>query len=206
MVLDPLVAGGIAVAVLLIVVLLLLWSAAARRAYSGPETVVFARSSWLVLIGAIIVAACVAGMGFVDTQSQNGLFVALVLIGLFALVFTGQFLVPALVFWVADQSGLTRQALAFRTTLPWHTIDWVYPARQTTTYRTYGIKTGQSTTQSLMIEAGPKTKLKLTLRAWLVGGDSRPLIEAIQQRATDAQFGYDKYQAVRQRRLTGGVH
>lgn len=206
MVLDPIVAVSIAAAVLAIAMLLLVWSAAARRAYSGPETVIFARSPWLVLVGAVIVAGCVAGLGFVDPQRDNGLFVALILVGLFALVFTGQFLAPALTFWVADHSGLTRQVVAFKTTLPWHTIDWIYPARQTTTYRTYGIKTGQSTTQSLIVEAGPKVKLKLTLRAWLVGGDPRALIEAIQQRATDAQFGYDKYQAVRQRRATAGVH
>lgn len=206
MVLDPIVAVSIAVAVLAIAVLLLVWSAAARRAYSEPETVMFARPPWLVLVGAALVAACVASLGFVDAQRDNGLFVALILVGLFALVFTGQFLAPALTFWVADHTGLTRQVLAFKVTLPWHTIDWIYPAQQTTTYRTYGIKTGQSTTQSLIVEAGPKTKLKLTLRAWLVGGDSRPVVAAIQQRATAAQFGYDKFQAVRQHRVTVGVH
>lgn len=205
MVLDPIVAIALAVAVLVVAFGLLGWSAAARRAAAGPEMVIFARSPWQLLVGAIIVAVCLASLGFVDTQRDSGLLVAAILVGLFALVFAGQFLAPALVFWVADHTGLTRQVLTFKTTLPWHTIDWVYPAQQTTTYRTYGIKTGQSSVQSLIIEAGPKARLKLTLRAWLVGGDSRPLVEAIQRRATDALFGYDKFQAVRQRRATMGV-
>ena len=206
MVLAPIVAISIAAAILLVTLVLLGWSAAARRgANPGPETVLFARSPWQLLVGAVAAAGCVAGLGFVDTQQNSGVFVALVLVGLFALAFAGQFLASALVFWVADHIGLTRQVLAYKTTVPWHAIDWIYPAQQTTTYRTYGVKTGQSTIQSLMIEAGPNTKLKLTVRAWLVGGEPRPLVEAIQQRATDALFGYDKFQAVRQRRAAIGA-
>ncbi|HEV7128165.1 MAG TPA: hypothetical protein VGN32_12065 [Ktedonobacterales bacterium] len=194
-----------AVGVVLVAAVLLVWATVARRAYSGPETVIFARSPLLFIIGALVTAVCIGGAAFVyDPSQQSGIFVGLILVGLFAVVLAGQFLMPALTFWVADHSGLTRQFLAFKTTLPWHTIDWVYPASKTTTYRTYGIKTGQSTQQSLMIEAGPKRKLKLTIKAFGVGGDTNALVEATRQRATNALFGYDKYPTVQQRR-TGGV-
>lgn len=205
MVLNPPVAVGIAVAILALTLILVWWRAAIRRAHATPGTVTFTRSPWQLLVGGVIVAGCVGSLGFLDEQRDNGLLVALMLVGLFALAFAGQFLAPGLTVWVADQAGLTRQLLAFKTTLPWHTIDWVYPAQQTTTYKTYGIKTGQSTVQSLIVEAGPKRHLKLTIRAWMVGGDARPLVEAIQQRATDAMFGYNQFQAVQQRRATYGI-
>lgn len=196
---------AIAAAVLVITAVLLVWSGSARRSYQGPGTVVFARSPWQLIVGALITAGCVAGLGVVGFDSNSSAFVWLILIALFALVFALQFTAPALVFWVADPNGLTRQWLGFKKTLPWHAIDWIYPEQKTTTYRTYGIKTGRSTVSSLVIEAGPRARLKLVLGAWLVGGDAGPLVDAIQQRATDALFGFDKYSAVQQRRAMGGV-
>jgi hypothetical protein len=196
---------AIAAAILVITAGLLVWSGSARRSHEGPGTVIFARSPWQLIVGALVTAGCVAGVGILGMDGNNPVVLTLILVAMFALVFALQFTAPALVFWAADNSGLTRQWLGFKKMLPWHTIDWVYPEQKTTTYRTYGIKTGRSTVSSLIIEAGPRSRLKLVVRAWLVGGDSGPLVEAIQQRATNALFGFDKYSAVQQRRAMGGT-
>ena len=197
---------AVAAVVLVVTAALLLWNNAAQAARSGPETVIFAHSVGKVIAGAVAMALCATGVGIIGVDPNNGLFLLLVIVGFFALVFWAQFLIPALVFYVADMTGLTRQVLLAKITLPWHAIDWVYPARKTTQYRAYGIKTGSSSEESLMVEAGPKRKIKVTLRAWLVGGDGKPLVNAIQQRATHAQFGFDKSPIVQQRRATGITH
>ncbi len=103
--------------------------------------------------------------------------------------------------WAADNTGLTRRALFVKKTLPWHAIDWVYGSMKRTNYRLYGVvKVGQSTQQELVVEAGPKRKIKVTLKAFLSGGNPQPLKQAIEQNATSAQFGFDKFAAVKQRR------
>ncbi len=50
------------------------------------------------------------------------------------------------------------------------------------------------------MEAGPKQSIKVIVKGWLIGGDARPLLDAIQQRATAAEFGFDRSPVVIQRR------
>jgi hypothetical protein len=203
---NALIPFAVGAAFLVLTAVLLAWSSSARAAYIGPETVIFARSPGKVIGGAVAIALIAAVIGVVGVGTDNTAFIVLLLFGFFAVVWWGQFLVPTLVFYVADASGLTRQVLSFKKTLPWHAIDWVYPARKTTSYRTYGVKMGQSTEEALLVEAGPRQKLKVVLKAWLVRGDAQPLVQAINERATAATFGFDKQPLVRQRRAAGVAH
>jgi hypothetical protein len=202
---TALVPFAVGVAFILVTAGLLMWNAAARSAYSGAEAVVFSRPPAKVIGGALVFVVCAFAAPFIGVDQNNGAFLGLLFVALFAFVWCAQFLASTLVFYVADQSGLTRQWLSIKKTLPWHAIDWVYPARKTTSYRSYGIKVGQSSEDSLMVEAGPKQKIKLVLKAWMIGGDPRPLVSAIEQRARGAEFGFDKSPVVRQRREAGVV-
>jgi len=193
-------AGGI----LLLTVVLVAVNTAAMRGHQGPETVVFARSPIPMVICGVIAAALTAVPAFVPIDSDN--VSLLILPGLFVVLFGAMFAQYYLVFWVADATGLTRQALVFEKTLPWHEVDWVYGSVKTTNYRAYGIvPVGKSTQHDLIVEAGPKRKIKIGLKAFLSGGKPEPLMRAIEQRATGAQFGFDKFGAVRQRRMAGAV-
>lgn len=196
----------IGIVVLVLAVALVAWNASARGACSGPETVIFSRSPAKLLGGGVVFAVAVFAIPFVGIDSNNGIFLALFFVALFALVWCGQFLLPTLMFYVADHEGLSRQILGFKKTLPWHTIDWVYASRKTTSYRAYGIvKMGQSTQESVVAEAGARRQIKIVVKAWLVAGDAKPLLAAVQQRATSAQFGFDKQPFVYQRRGAGGA-
>jgi hypothetical protein len=202
---TALIPFALGVAIILVTVVLLMWNATARGAYGGPEAVFFSRSPAKVIGGALVLVACALAAPFVGVDMNSGAFLGLLLVALFAFVWYAQFLASTLVFYVADQSGLTKQWLAIKKTLPWHAIDWVYPARKTTSYRSYGIKVGQSSEDSLMVEAGPKQKIKIVLKAWMIGGDPRPLVGAIEQHARGAEFGFDKSPVVRERRAAGVV-
>lgn len=43
-------------------------------------------------------------------------------------------------------------------------------------------------------------------KAWLVAGNLDSLLDAIQQRATTAEFGFDKQPLVYHRRAAGTIH
>ena len=62
--------------------------------------------------------------------------------------------------------------------------------------------TGQSTAENPVVEAAPKNAIKVILKGWLIGGDPRPLLGAIEQRATSAEFGFGRSSIVLQRRNT----
>lgn len=196
----------VGVVVLLLTAALLVWNASARGGYTAPQTVIFSRSPVKLIGGAVVLAACAFAAPFVGIDANNGAFLVLAFVGFFALLWCGQFIGPTLTFYVADQHDLTRQALSFKRSLPWYSIDWVYPERKTTSYRAYGIvKMGQSTQHHVIVEAGPQQRIKIVIKAWLVGGNPGPLLDAIQQRATDAQFGFDKQPLVYQRRAAGVI-
>jgi hypothetical protein len=201
---SALVPFAVGIVVLVLTGVLLAWDAAARGAYAAPETVMFRRSPTKLVGGAVVIAICAFAAPFVGVDANNGLFLGLLFVAFFALIWYGQFFAPSLAFYVADANGLTRQILGVKKTLPWYTIDWVYPARKTTSYRAYGVvKVGQSTQDNFMVEAGPRRSIKIVVKAWLIGGDPRPLLAAIQQRATSAEFGFDKSPLVIQRRSVG---
>ena len=195
---------SIAVGVLALIVtaVLLIWTRAARAAHRGAGVVVFCRGGGKLVGGAIVIALSAFAAPFIGLDGSNALTWVLFLVAFFALIWWAQYLAPSLLFYVADQQALTRQWLAFRKSLLWSAIDWVYPERKTTSYRTYGIKVGQSTADNLVVEAGPKRSIKVILKGWLIGGDPQPLLEAIQQRATSAEFGFDRSPIVLQRRNT----
>jgi len=195
-----LISIAVGVLALILTAVLLIWNRAARSAHAGDGVVVFCRGGGKLVGGAIVIALCAFAAPFIGFDGNNGFIWAVLLLAFFALIWWAQFLAPSLLFYVADQQALIRQWLAFRKSLPWSTIDWVYPERKTTTYRTYGIKTGQSTADNLVVESGPKQSIKVILKGWLIGGDPQPLLDAIQQRATSAEFGFDRSPIVLQRR------
>lgn len=202
---PALISAGVGVVLLALTAVLVLWTRSARAAHAGPETVVFCRGGAKLIGGAVVVALCAFAAPFVGFDGENVAIWLLFLLAFFALIWWGQFLAPFVVFYVADHNGLTRQWLSVKKTLPWHTIDWVYPERKTTAYRTYGIKVGQSTEYNLKVEAGPKQSIKIVVKGWLIGGDVQPLTKAIEQRATSAEFGFDRSPVVIQRRNAGVV-
>lgn len=198
---TALIMVGIGLALPLLTVLLLAGSAAARAGHQGPEVVLFTRSWRKPLALSVVFLLLLGASPFVGVDSNNAAFVWLLLLAFFALLFWLQFTIQALVFWVADLSGLSRQVLAFKTTLPWHEIDWVYPQRKRTNYQALGVvKVAQTTEDAIIVEAGPRRRITLALKAWLMGGDAQPLVHAIEERATNAQFGFDKQPLVLARR------
>jgi hypothetical protein len=192
----------IGVLALILTAALLIWTRAARSARAGDGVVVFSTGGGKLVGGVIVIALYAFAAPFIGFDGNNGFIWLLVIVVFFALIWWAQFLAPSLLFYVADQQALTRQWLAFSKALPWGAIDWVYPERKTTLYRTYGIKVGQSTASNLVVEAGPRQSLKVILKGWLIGGDPQPLLDAIQQRANSAEFGFDRSPIVVQRRTT----
>ncbi len=196
---DSLVWVVVAIAILALTAALVVWTNALIRGYTSANAAVLARSPIPMVVCGVLLAACAAVPAVAPINSDNVSF--LLLPALFLALFGAMFAQYYLVFWAADAAGLTRQALFLKTTLPWHEIDWVYGSVKTTNYRAYGIvKVGQSTQHDLVVEAGPKRKIKVTLKAFLSGGKPDALLRAIERQATSAQFGFDKFTAVRQRR------
>lgn len=204
---PALISVAVGVVMLALTAVLIFWTRAARAAaaHTGPETVIVCRGGGKVIGGAVVFAALLFAAPFTGFDVNGGAFIFLLLFAFFALIWWAQFLAPFVVFYVADHTGLTRQWLAVKKTLPWHAIDWVYPERKTTAYRTYGVKVGQSTEHNLMVEAGPKQSIKVIVKGWMIGGDAQPLLDAIQQRATAAEFGFDRSPVVIQRRNAGVI-
>lgn len=202
---PTLISAAVAVVVLALTTVLVLWTHAARDAHAGPETVILGRGPGKLIGGAVVIALCAAAAPLIGFDGENAVIWLLFLLAFFALIWWGQFLAPAIVFYVADHTGLTRQWLGAKKSLPWQAIDWVYPERKTTSYRSYGVKVGQSTEYNLMVEAGPRRSIKVIVKGWLIGGDPRPLIDAIERRAMSAEFGFDRSPVVLQRRNAGAV-
>jgi hypothetical protein len=203
---PALISIAVGVVMLALTAVFVFWTRAARAAaHTGPETVIFCRGGGKLIGGAVVVALCAFAAPLVGFDGENVAIWLLLLLAFFAVIWWAQFLAPFIVFYVADHTGLTRQWLAAKKTLPWHAIDWVYPERKTTAYRTYGVKVGQSTEYNLMVEAGPKQTIKVIVKGWMIGGDAQPLLDAIQQRATAAEFGFDRSPVVIQRRNAGVI-
>lgn len=163
----------------------------ARRA--GAPTLIHA--PWVLLaLGVLVVAAWMLPLFAPLTLDSSALVALPIFLTLLAYV---AYLPSTLLFWYADDAGLTRQVLAFRRTLPWQTIDWVYGAQQATTQQVYSAVTvAKWTDRVLIVEAGPERSLRVLLASLLVGGDAQPLLAAIQSRATRARFGFDQMPAV----------
>jgi hypothetical protein len=190
--LAALVLGGLALG----------WAAALQSRYTMPGTVIFRRPRWLLVVSTLALVICGALPLFVLITRDS--IAAILLPALFALLFYASGLVNVVLFFVADQSGLTRHILFLKKTLPWHTIDWVYGAQTTTNHKAYGLVTVAKTTeQKLIVEAGPKARLSIPLRDPFIRTRPGPLIEAIQERASGALLGYDQWQEVKKRRVAG---
>ncbi|HEX6123282.1 MAG TPA: hypothetical protein VFY89_08975, partial [Ktedonobacterales bacterium] len=193
---PPLALGA---GVVVVTLVLLLWhQVALRAARRAASAVVFSRAPWVLLALTLLLAGASVGLSFVPLSSgSSGLYFLVYCLGLLGY---GAYLSTTLLFWIADARGLTRQVLAFTATLPWEQIDWVYPARAKNSQSAYGIPLARWTEETLIVEAGPSRKLVLPLRAPLVGGDARSLLEAIHRRATYAAFGFDQLPRVREAR------
>ncbi len=192
-------AATLAVAVVGVTTLLLLWHAGAIRANRAPGTVLLARSPWVMLLAAIFLLG-VAGAMYVIPLNHDSFWWYFLVIFLGVMIY-GAYLPTALLFWVAAPEGLTRQALSFKKTLPWGQIDWIYAKRKQVSQSALEvIPVANWTEETVFVEAGAKRTIVVVMRAPLVRANAGPLLEAIQQHATHALFGFDQYPAVAARR------
>ena len=192
---PPLVFGAF---FLLLTIVLLVWHQLAVRAYHGNGVVVFARGPWPVMIALILIEAICA----VDILLAPGsdiriwLFLGYFLFGIVYL----SFLPSALLFWAADTARLTSQVLAFKRSLPWQEIDWLYLESNETTQKQYFITVAKWKDEQLIVDAGPRRSMQVLVRSPLSGGAPSPLLQAIRARATHVAVGIDQLPAVQARR------
>src|SRR5579862_1539154 len=128
------------------------WAAALRRAYSGPNTLIFARTQYIFTISGVVAAICLAAFGLSSDTNVEAWAIVLAFVGFILQV---MYLFLAFRFWVADDQGLTTQFFLSKKTLPWQEIDWVYPSSQTIVTKAYGvITTNRSSREWLVVQAG----------------------------------------------------
>jgi hypothetical protein len=194
----------LALAALLLALAALGWAAALQNsAQNSPGAVIFCRPRWLLIIATLVLIICGA-LPLVVTITRDSI-AAVLLPVIFALIFYASGIVNVVLFFVADQSGLTRHILFLKKTLPWHSIDWIYGAQTTTSHRAYGLVTVAKTTeQKLIVEAGAQQRLSIPLRDPFIRTKPGPMLEAIQERASNALLGYDQFNEVRKRRAAFG--
>ncbi|HKW24042.1 MAG TPA: hypothetical protein VJO13_21885, partial [Ktedonobacterales bacterium] len=177
---------------------LLLWHQLAVRAYRGNGVVIFARGPWPVIVALLLIEAICA----LDVLLAPGndiriwLFLGYFLLGIGYLAF----LPSALLFWVADNSRLISQVLAFKRSLPWQEIDLMYLESNETTQKQYFITVAKWKDEQLIVEAGPRRSMQVLVRSPLAGGAPSLLLQAIHARATHAAIGIDQLPAVQARR------
>jgi hypothetical protein len=193
---------AIGIAIIALMLIFLVWTTLARNAFRAPDSLILSRSPIGMIICALIAAgACIA---IAVTDGDQNLLIWFLIVGFFALLFGASFTIRYLLFWVADPQGLTRQILPFRKSLPWQSIDWIYPTRKTTTTRVYFVKVGQTVEEGYMVEAGPRKRIKIILTKSSREGTQEALLRLIQRQATNAIQGYGNYPAVRERRAQMG--
>jgi hypothetical protein len=204
------------IVILALTYIVLLWIRSTQNAFSGPEAIVLKRSPWRSPVR-FLICASLAGISALvlaffplsNDLSRSAIGDTAVTVGALSLFFGLMTGAQESLFWAVDSQGVTRQALGFKKTLPWQSIDWVYPTRKTMTTRVNFIKTMTVTEEGIRVEAGPKQRINIVLRAssrsFGMTLKSKPsnadaLRSAIQQRATNAIFGFDQYPEVRERR------
>ncbi|MBF6591205.1 MAG: hypothetical protein IVW57_11860, partial [Ktedonobacterales bacterium] len=194
----PPVALGLGVA--LATEALLIWREAARE-QDTPTTVVLARPSWPLAVLALLVLAITLLLWlFVRGDAVR----PYVFTGTFlSILLWAAYLPTTLLVWIADEDGLTRQWLSFKTCFRWQEIDWIYPARAKKTPTAIGLPVAMWAEETLIIEAGPARGAAVVLGAPLVRGRGRPLLDAIWQHARYAAFGFDQLPLVHERRVGG---
>ena len=182
----------------------LIWTLGEQAAVRRAGNPVLTHTPWVLLaLSVLVIAAWILPLFAPLTLDSSALVALPIFVALLAYV---AYLPSTLLFWYADDAGLTRQVFSFRRTLPWPAIDWVYGAQQTTSQQVYSVVTvAKWTDRVLIVEAGPERSLRVLLSSLLIGGDAKPLLAAIQSRATNARFGFDQMPAVlRARGTTGG--
>lgn len=192
---PPLVFG---VFFLLLTIVLLVWHQLALRTHRGNGVVIFSRGPWPVIIALILIEA-ICALDILAAPANDvriWLFLGYFLLGIGYLAF----LPGALLFWVADDSRLTSQALAFKRSLPWDEIDWLYLESNETTQKQYFITVAKWKDEQLIVEAGPRRSMQVLVRSPLSGGAPSPLLQAIRARAKYAAVGIDQLPAVQARR------
>ena len=183
---------------LVLTVVLLVWHRVALSAYCGNGVVVFSRGPWPVIVGLILIeAVCALDLLVAPTGGDRvWLFLGYFLFGIDYLAF----LPSALLFWVADNAVLTSQMLAFKRSLPWREIDWLYVESNETAYKKGFVPIARWKDEQLDVEAGARRSMQVLIRTPLAGGQASPLLQAIRTRATNALVGLDQLPAVQARR------
>lgn len=183
----------------------LVWSLVEQAAVRRAGYPALFHTPWVLLVLSVLVVAAWVLPVYAPLPLDSSALLALPVF-LFLLAYVA-YLPSTLLFWYADDAGVTCQALGFRRTLPWPAIDWVYGAQQTTTQQVYSVVTvAKWTDRVLIVEAGAGQSLRVLLASLLVGGDAKALLAAIQSRALNARFGFDQMPAVlRARGGSGGA-
>lgn len=197
---HPAVPLAAAAGVVALVLLIMAASALIRRRYHRVGTVVYARRPWMFVLSAPVLVIAVAIPAFIRFDRDSIAFLLLLL--LFGAGGFVQFAPTALRIWAADGDGLTSQVLAWRRTFPWDTIDWAFVQERRTDHSWSEIKLLESKDRFLYVEAGPRRRMKIPTSTWL-GGDAKPLMRAIEQRAGNAYFGAEKQLEVERHRRRG---
>lgn len=197
---HPAVPLAAAAAVVALVLLILAASAIIRRRHQAIGTVVYARRPWIFVLCAPVLVIALALPAFIRFDRDSIAFFLLPL--LFGAGGFIQFAPTALRMWAAEQDGLTTQVIAWRRTFPWDTIDWAFVQERRTDHSWNEIKLLESKDRFLYVEAGPGRRMKIPTSTWL-GGDAKPLMRAIEQRARNAYFGAEKQLEVERHRRRG---
>lgn len=182
----------------------LVWSLAEQAAVRRAGYPSLIHAPWVLLaLSVVVTAAWMLPLYAPLTLDSSALLALPIFLSLLAY---SAYLPATLLFWYADDAGLTRQALGWRRALPWQAIDWVYGASQTTTQQVSSVVTvAKWTDRVLIVEAGPDRSLRVLLASLFVGGDAKPLLAAIQNRATNARFGFDQLPTVLRARRGSGT-
>jgi hypothetical protein len=191
---------ALALAVALVTAGLLGWNVSARRAYAASKAVIFARSPWPLVLPAVVLVACTLVAAFIAIPPDD---VALVFLpAFFAAIFYVAGVVGSLTLYVADSTGLTWQLLSIRLTMAWQTIDWIYSEQRAAIYNLYGIRLGPAQEQALVVEAGPRRRIRIPLQVPVIGARPDALVDSIRRHATAAVVGFDQRRIVEQRRAS----
>lgn len=181
----------------------LFWRSRVQRKHVSPETVILLCSPRSIIITTAILLCCNAVLLLGPFTGKNATFALGLVFAAFILA-CEEGLAKFLVVFIADDTGLTRSILFFSKTLPWSTIDWIYTKQIKRSERkplwTYAAE------YRLIVEAGPKQRLKAPLRLRWTRVQADTLRQTIQERATKALVGYDKQKKVQHRRAHTLTH
>lgn len=177
--------------VLALAIVLLRRKARQLQTYTTQQTVIFSRRPTLFVFCAIIFAAApipalILSAFLPGSLTILGDYLLLSsLVWLIALILFTTYLYATLSFFVANEYGLTWQRPFGKSAQPWGQIQRIYPSKDVSGFTKLASSVGQSHWKALVVD-----EMIIPLRIWLMSDDPKPLLRAIRQRATHAQWDW----------------